>query len=76
MTAEEIDNILSHHPPIGGQTIRYGTLRELAKSLGHAINDACPESREKSLAMTCLQETLMWAIASIAVNEVDTESVK
>lgn len=32
------------------------------------INNLCPESREKSLAVTNLEESVMWANASIARN--------
>jgi hypothetical protein len=30
---------------------------------------ACPESRERSLALSKLQELVMWSNASIAINE-------
>jgi len=33
------------------------------------INENCPDSREKSLAFTKLEEAVMWANASIARNE-------
>jgi hypothetical protein len=32
------------------------------------INDLCPESREKSLAITNLEQAVMWANAAIARN--------
>ncbi len=35
------------------------------------MNSLCPESREKSLAITNLQQSVMWANASIAINEED-----
>ena len=39
------------------------------KEFAYLLNDLCPDSREKSLAMTKLEECVMWANASIARNE-------
>lgn len=69
MTIEQISNTFMYHPPWGTQTERYEMLRTEAKSLAGVIQGACPESREKSLALTSLQQTIMWANASIAINE-------
>ena len=35
------------------------------------IQGECPESREKSLAFTKLEECIMWANAAIARNEIE-----
>ena len=40
-----------------------------AKLLAAYIDEKCPDSWEKSLAMTKLEECVMWANASIARNE-------
>jgi len=69
MTPEQIENIFTYHAPKGTQQARYESLREHAKGLAHAINAACPESREKSLALTQLQQSIHMANASIAINE-------
>ncbi len=69
MITEALDNIFTYHKPFGNQPSRYEELRNSAKSLAQLINKACPESREKSLAITSLQQTIMWANASIAINE-------
>jgi hypothetical protein len=71
MTDEQIDNTFKYHAPFGTQVQRYGDLRNEAKSLARTIQRACPESREKSLAITSLQQAVMWANASIAINESD-----
>lgn len=71
MTKENIDNIFSYHAPNNNQTTRYIQLREDARQLAYAINSMCPESREKSLAFTSLQQTIMWANASIALHDND-----
>ena len=69
MKIEEIERIFTYHAPIGDQAERYGKIRELAKDLALVLNLLCPESREKSLALTSLQQTVMWANASIAIHD-------
>lgn len=69
MSKPQIENTFSYHAPKGDQTQRYESLRAKAKELAYLIEESCPESREKSLAMTSLQQTTMWANAAIACNE-------
>jgi hypothetical protein len=69
MTKEQIENTFTYHPPFGTQLQRYQDLRDLAKNLALVIDGFCPESREKSLAFTNLQQAVMWANASIAITE-------
>ena len=66
---EQIENNFVYHAPKDGQTEKYQQLRSEAKALAHLINDLCPDSREKSLAITKLEDAIMWANASIARNE-------
>ncbi len=68
-TLEELENRFAYHQPFGNQTERYNDIRHFGLNLSLIINDRCPESREKSLALTKLEETVMWANKSIAVNE-------
>jgi hypothetical protein len=70
MNQQQLDNIFTYHAPQGTQLERYSAIREIAKSAATTINLMCPESREKALALTNLQQTVMWANASIAINEV------
>lgn len=69
MSPAVIDDIFSYHQPKGDQPKKYEELRTKAREFAHLINNSCPESREKSLAITNLQQTMMWANASIAINE-------
>lgn len=69
MTQEQIDNIFTYHPPFGTQSQRYVTIRQIAKMFAENINALCPESREKSLALTSVQQAVMWSNSAIAVNE-------
>ena len=64
-----IENTFTYHPPKGDQQDRYGEIRGKAKELAYEIAMSCPESREKSLAMTNLEQSVMWANAAIARNE-------
>jgi hypothetical protein len=61
-----IDNNFQYHAPKEGQPEMYNELREKAKELALLMNSLCPASREASLALTKLEEAVMWANASIA----------
>lgn len=63
-----IDKNFTYHKPKEGQPEKYTKIREKAKELAYLIDDECPNSCEKSLAMTKLEETIMWANAYIARN--------
>lgn len=65
----QIDNNFKYHPPKEGQQEKYVEVRDTAKVLAETINTLCPDSREKSLAMTNLEQAVFWANASIARNE-------
>lgn len=61
---------LTNHPPRHDSIVhRFETLRSHAKDLGSAIIALTPASREQSLALTNLEQTVMWAVAAIARNQ-------
>ena len=64
----QIENNFKYHAPKEGQQEKYEAIRAKAKELAHLIDDTCPTSREKSLAMTKLEESVMWANAAVARN--------
>lgn len=64
--ADRIDWNLTNHAPAPEQIEAIERLRQWAKDLGYQIDQRCPESREKSLALTALEETVMWAVAAVA----------
>ena len=66
---ELIENNFKHHTPKLDQPERYTKLIEKAKEFAFLINELCPNSRERAVAMTKLEETSMWANASIAREE-------
>lgn len=65
-TNTTIETNFTYHSPSENQKDRYHVIREKAKELAYAIDERCPSSREKSLAMTNLEQAVMWANASIA----------
>lgn len=69
MKHEDLDNIFTYHAPFGDQTARYQEIRAKAKELASMILTFCPPSREQSLAVTSVQQSVMWANAAIAIHE-------
>lgn len=67
--ADQVQRAFTYHPPKGDQTARYSELRAGAKELSAYLIQRCPPSRELSLALTKLEEAVMWANAAIARNE-------
>ena len=64
----QIENNFMYHSPKDGQAEKYEEVRAKGQELAYLIDGICPNSREKSLAMTKLEESVMWANASIARN--------
>ena len=65
----DIEKNFTYHSPKGNQSERYGRIRDKAREFAELIEAECPDSREKSIAFTKLEESVMWANASIARNE-------
>lgn len=63
------EETFKYHAPKADQLPRYEGLRAKAKEMALLIEQHCPQSRESSLALTSLQQAVMWANASIAINE-------
>lgn len=68
-TAAQIDLAFTYHAPHGDQVERYGELRQAGMTLASLMATHCPESRELSLALTNLEQAIMWANAAIARGE-------
>jgi hypothetical protein len=66
---KELENRFTYHSPKDGQPQKYTALRTKGKELAEMINSMVPESREQSLAITKLEEAIMWANAGIARRE-------
>ena len=66
---EDLEKRFTYHAPKQGQPERYEKIRKEAKNLAIYIADECPNSREKSLALTKPEEAVFWANAAIARHE-------
>ena len=63
-----LENNFRYHAPKEGQSEKYEALREKAKELAYLIEEVCPNSREKAVAMTQLETAVFWSNAAIARN--------
>lgn len=68
-----IDNDFNRRRFNADELERSEAIHELAKTLGHAIVSTSPPSREQSLALTHLEEAVMYHTAAIARNEKENE---
>ena len=69
MDPRDLEHRFTYHPPKDDQPRRYEQIRDGGRALAEIIDVRCPESREKSLAITHLEQAVMWANAAIARNE-------
>lgn len=66
---KQVDNSFTYHAPKEDQPERYVHLRDRAKALAMDILTMVPPGREQSLAITKLEEAIMWANKGIACGE-------
>lgn len=66
----EIQNRFLHHHVTPKAQGAINKFRNLCTNLAHELNDDLPESREKSLAMTALEEAMFWTNACLSRNGV------
>ena len=66
---KEMDNRFTYHAPKGDQAQRYENIRSKGKQFAELVCGLTPESRERSLALTKIEEAVMWANAAIARRE-------
>ena len=69
MIPTEIIKRFTYHKPTKEQVPMYERTRNKARELCELINGQCPDNREKSIAITKIEEAVMWANASIARGE-------
>lgn len=66
---EELRGRFAYHRPSNEGVVKaHEKVRELCCNLALALNEGLPESREKSLALTAAQETMLWSNAAIALH--------
>lgn len=69
MTEQELNKRFSHHPPTSTKMAIHAEVRKRFRALADAVN-LLPEGREQSLAITALEESMFWANAAVARNEI------
>ena len=60
---------LTNHTPPQQSMAQIEVLRVAAKDFGADIIAKCPDSRERAVALTKLEESLMWAVKSLVLPE-------
>lgn len=67
MDPADLQHRFAYHPPKDESAVRaHEGVRDAHLRLAGLIDGACPDGREKSLAITKLEESMMWANAAIA----------
>jgi len=69
VSPEDLQKRFTYHSPKEGQPAKYELIRDTAHEFAKLICDKTPFSREQSLALTHLEDAVMWANAAIARNE-------
>jgi len=68
----EIERRFNYHKPkTEAVSLRCDEVRTACRRLAWELVDKCPDSRELSLALTKLEETMMHAISAIVRNQPD-----
>jgi len=65
---QDIENRFTYHKPTEEKAKIYPILRVKAKDFAYLIDKNVPNGREKSCALTKLEEVAMWANAGISRN--------
>jgi len=68
MDIQDLNNRFTFHAATPLTAIQFEDIRDRARVYALWLNDLLPESREKSLAITHLEEVVYWANASVARN--------
>jgi len=65
----DLENRFVFHSPSIDKGAQHESVRSNCMGLAVFLNDVLPEGREKSLAITHLEEVMMWSNAAIARKE-------
>lgn len=63
---DRLDWDMGYHAPDGFKVAHHQAMRAAIRVMADVLVDVCPVSRELSLAITSLEEALMWANAAVA----------
>jgi hypothetical protein len=65
-TKADLDNRFAYHKPDGMKINEHEAVRELFADAAEDICRALPDSRERALALTNLEQAMFWTNAAIA----------
>lgn len=68
-----IDKPFAYHKPSDDGLTKINALREKFSDLQRAIEEICPASRQRSVAITELETAAMWAIKAVVFNDPQSE---
>jgi hypothetical protein len=63
---DDLRNRFSYHKPNADQLAAIGMMREKCLRLAEFVVADCPPGRERSLALTHLEQVMFWANAAVA----------
>ena len=66
MRDDDLDNRFRFHPANSETGMKHAEVRDACRSFAGFLNERLPEGREKSLAITHLEEVMLWSNAAIA----------
>jgi hypothetical protein len=66
MDKAELQNRFDYHPPTDERARAHTRIRTYLLQMAEEFNESLPEGREKSLAITKLEEAMFWANAALA----------
>lgn len=62
----DLDRRFDYHRPDAAKVEGIELIRAGCRALADGLDELVPDGREKSLAITSLEEVMMWAIAGVA----------
>lgn len=68
-----MEKTYAYHKPGDEGLERIRELREAFSTLHKKIEELAPPSRERSVAITNLETTAMWAIKAVVINDPESE---
>ncbi len=66
ITDSDLENRFAHHQADESSALKHDNVRFVCREAAKAIVAMTPSGREQSLAVTALQEAMMWANTAIA----------
>jgi hypothetical protein len=62
-----LDELFRHHPPTDAQIPKYQAIRDAARAFAQVLDETCPPSADRTVAMRKLQDCVMTANRAIAL---------